>query len=95
MRVQKKPGLFELADGATILLDEIGNIYMRLEAKLLQVLQDQELQRLEGKETVRRRSILVHRFHSAEFSAGKALHEIPATLKPGSGSSFAAFEFCR
>ncbi len=50
---QKKSGMFELADGGTILLDEIGDMDVRLQAKLLQVLQDHEFQRLGGKETVR------------------------------------------
>jgi two-component system response regulator AtoC len=50
---QKKPGMFELADGGTILLDEIGDMDFKLQAKLLQVLQDQEFQRLGGKDTVR------------------------------------------
>jgi two-component system response regulator AtoC len=50
---QKKPGMFELADGGTILLDEIGDMDFRLQAKLLQVLQDNEFQRLGGKETIR------------------------------------------
>lgn len=50
---QKKPGMFELADGGTILLDEIGDMDFKLQAKLLQVLQDQEFQRLGGKETIR------------------------------------------
>jgi len=49
---QKKPGMFELADGGTILLDEIGDMDFKLQAKLLQVLQDQEFQRLGGKETI-------------------------------------------
>ena len=49
---QKKPGMFEMADGGTILLDEIGDMDFRLQAKLLQVLQDQEFQRLGGKETI-------------------------------------------
>jgi len=39
---QRKPGLSELADGGTILIDEIGDMDIRLQAKLLQVLQDQE-----------------------------------------------------
>jgi two-component system response regulator AtoC len=51
--VQKKPGMFELADGGTILLDEIGDMDYRLQAKLLQVLQDQQFQRLGGKETIK------------------------------------------
>jgi two-component system response regulator AtoC len=50
---QKKPGMFELADGATILLDEIGDMDVKLQAKLLQVLQDREFQRLGGKDTIR------------------------------------------
>jgi two-component system response regulator AtoC len=50
---QKKPGMFEIADGGTIFLDEIGDMDFKLQAKLLQVLQDSEFQRLGGKETVR------------------------------------------
>jgi two-component system, NtrC family, response regulator AtoC len=50
---QKKPGLFELADGGTMLLDEIGDMDIRLQAKLLQVLQDQEFRRVGGSELVR------------------------------------------
>src|SRR4051794_9877587 len=50
---QRKPGLFELADQGTIFLDEIGDMDFKLQAKLLQVLQDSEFQRLGGKETVR------------------------------------------
>src|SRR2546425_10444300 len=42
-----------MADGGTILLDEIGDMDFKLQAKLLQVLQDQEFQRLGGKETIR------------------------------------------
>jgi len=50
---QKKPGMFELANEGTIMLDEIGDMDYKLQAKLLQVLQDHEFQRLGGKETVR------------------------------------------
>lgn len=49
---QKKPGLFEMADGGTILLDEIGDMDVRLQAKLLQILQDQEFRRVGGTEVV-------------------------------------------
>jgi two-component system response regulator AtoC len=51
--MQRKAGMFELANGGTILLDEIGDMDVRLQAKLLQVLQDQEFQRIGGKETVK------------------------------------------
>jgi two-component system response regulator AtoC len=50
---QKKPGMFEMADGGTILLDEIGDMDVRLQAKLLQVLQDHEFQRIGGKEVIK------------------------------------------
>src|ERR1019366_2866633 len=50
---QKKAGMFEMADGGTILLDEIGDMDVRLQAKLLQVLQDHEFQRIGGKEIVK------------------------------------------
>jgi two-component system, NtrC family, response regulator AtoC len=50
---QKKPGVFELADGGTILLDEIGDMDIRLQAKLLQVLQDQEFRRVGGTDVIR------------------------------------------
>ncbi|MBV9267433.1 MAG: sigma-54-dependent Fis family transcriptional regulator [Acidobacteriaceae bacterium] len=47
------PGKFEMAKGGTILLDEIGDMDVKLQAKLLQVLQDREFHRLGAKETSR------------------------------------------
>ena len=44
----KKPGKFELANGGTMLLDEIGEIDISIQAKLLQVLQDGTFSRLGG-----------------------------------------------
>ena len=46
-----KPGKFHLCNGGTILLDEIAEIPTTLQAKLLQVLQDQKFFRLGGKTT--------------------------------------------
>ena len=43
-----KPGKFELAEKGTILLDEIGEVPLRLQAKLLHVLQDGEFARVGG-----------------------------------------------
>ena len=47
-RVQGKRGLFEIADGGTIFLDEIGELPLELQAKLLNVLQDREIKRVGG-----------------------------------------------
>ena len=43
-----KPGLFEVADGGTVFLDEIGDMPMGLQAKLLSVLEDKTFRRLGG-----------------------------------------------
>jgi DNA-binding NtrC family response regulator len=48
-----KPGKFEIAQGGTMLLDEIGDMDIRLQAKLLQVLQDGEIQPLGSNRTVK------------------------------------------
>jgi two-component system response regulator AtoC len=72
--VQRTPGVFELADGGTLLLDEIGDMDFKLQARLLQVLQDREFQRLGGKETVRvdiRVIAATHRDLEMAISAGK------------------------
>jgi len=50
---QKRAGMFEMANGGTLLLDEIGDMDVRLQAKLLQVLQDHEFQRIGGKEIIK------------------------------------------
>lgn len=47
------PGKFEQAQGGTILLDEISEMPLNLQAKLLRVLQEQEVERLGGHEVVK------------------------------------------
>jgi Nif-specific regulatory protein len=47
-----KPGRFELADGGTIFLDEIGDMPVLLQAKLLRVLQEQQFERIGGTRTI-------------------------------------------
>lgn len=44
--VRDKPGRFELADGGTLFLDEIGEVPVAMQAKLLRVLQEQEIERV-------------------------------------------------
>ena len=49
----RKIGRFELAHGGTIFLDEIGELPLELQVKLLRVLQEQEFERIGGSETIR------------------------------------------
>lgn len=51
--VKEKPGRFELADGGTIFLDEIGEVSESFQVKLLRVLQEGELERVGGTVTLR------------------------------------------
>lgn len=50
---ERREGRFELAHNGTILLDEISEIPLRLQAKLLRVLQEQEFQRVGGNKTIK------------------------------------------
>ncbi len=47
-----KPGKFELANGGTIFLDEIGNMSLYLQTKLLRVLQEKQIERVGGTEVI-------------------------------------------
>ncbi|ASP40601.1 sigma-54-dependent Fis family transcriptional regulator [Bacterioplanes sanyensis] len=49
---QSMPGKFEQADGGTLLLDEITEMDLGLQAKLLRVLQERQVERLGGKKTI-------------------------------------------
>lgn len=51
--VQTRKGKFELANHGTIFLDEIGDLSLDLQAKLLRVLQEREIERVGGYETIR------------------------------------------
>ncbi len=48
----RKKGKFELADGGTLFLDEIGDMSLRMQSKILRVLQDNRFQRVGGESTV-------------------------------------------
>mgnify|MGYP006281062615 CR=1 FL=1 len=49
---QRRLGRFELADGGTIFLDEIGDVSANIQLKLLRVLQEREIERVGGEETI-------------------------------------------
>ena len=51
--IATKKGRFDLADGGTIFLDEIGDFPLELQGKLLRVLQEGEFQRVGGSETIK------------------------------------------
>lgn len=51
--VTSKPGRFELSDGGSIFLDEIGDITPLMQVKLLRVVQEKEFERLGGTKTIK------------------------------------------
>lgn len=51
--VQRRIGRFELADGGSIFLDEIGDLQLDIQTQLLQVLQSKKFERVGGSETIR------------------------------------------
>jgi len=72
--LRDKPGRFELANGGTLLLDEIGEVPLGTQAKLLRVLQEQEIERV-GDTRVRKIDVRIiaatNRNLKAESAQGK------------------------
>jgi formate hydrogenlyase transcriptional activator len=72
--IAQKTGRFELADKGTLFLDEVGDIPLELQAKLLRVLQEQEFERLGSNRT-----------HKVDVRLIAATHrDLPAMVKQGS-----------
>ncbi|MBU0675428.1 MAG: sigma 54-interacting transcriptional regulator [Proteobacteria bacterium] len=72
--IRDKKGRFELADGGSIFLDEIGDITQAMQVKLLRVLQNGTFQRVGGEETVTvdvRVISATHKDLMAEIAAGR------------------------
>ena len=90
--VQRRKGKFEAADGGTIFLDEIGDMPLSLQSKLLRVVENQTFERLGGNEslTVNVRTIFATgRDLKEEVAAGKfrkdlfyRLNVLPITMPP-------------
>jgi formate hydrogenlyase transcriptional activator len=71
--IAQKTGRFELADKGTLFLDEVGDIPLELQAKLLRVLQEQEFERLGSNRT-----------HKVDVRLIAATHrDLPAMVKLG------------
>lgn len=71
---QQRKGRFELADGGSLLLDELGELTPSAQAKLLRVLQEQEFERVGGSETLKvdvRLIAATHRDLAEETAAGR------------------------
>jgi DNA-binding NtrC family response regulator len=90
--VQARPGKFELADGGTLLLDEISEMPLSMQAKLLRVIQEREFMRLGARESTRcdvRIIATTNRNLKEEIRAGNfredlffRLNVIPLRLEP-------------
>src|SRR5207244_5011446 len=71
---RQKPGRFERAAGGTIFLDEVGELPLSAQVKILRVLQEREFERVGGTETLRTEARVIsatHRDLSKEVAAGR------------------------
>jgi two-component system response regulator AtoC len=79
-----KHGKFELAEDGTVFLDEIGDMSLMLQAKLLRVLQEREFERVGGVKRIKLRARVIaatHRNLSEEVAAGRFREDLYQRLK--------------
>ncbi len=79
-----KQGKFELAEDGTVFLDEIGDMSLNLQAKLLRVLQEREFERVGGVRRIKLRARVIaatHRDLPAEVAAGRFREDLYQRLK--------------
>ncbi len=82
--IAAKPGKFEVAEDGTIFLDEIGDMSLGLQAKLLRVLQEREFERVGGVKRLRVRARVIaatNRDLAAEAAAGSFRADLYQRLK--------------
>ena len=89
---RRRVGWFELADGGTLLLDEIGDLPLPAQGKLLRVLQEREITRVGGSQAIRVNVRLIaatHRNLADDARGGRfredlffRLHVVPIALPP-------------
>jgi DNA-binding NtrC family response regulator len=70
--VTRKMGKFEIAEGGTIFLDEVGDLDIALQAKLLRVLQEKKFERLGGTKTI---TVNVRLIAASNFDLKKAIEK--------------------
>ncbi|MCY1080205.1 sigma-54-dependent transcriptional regulator [Archangium lansingense] len=79
-----KPGKFEMAEDGTIFLDEIGDMSLMLQAKLLRVLQEREFERVGGVKRIKLRARVIaatHRNLVEEVASGRFREDLYQRLK--------------
>jgi len=82
--IEQRAGVFETANGGSLLLDEVGDMPLELQAKLLRVIQERELTRIGGREVIKADCRIIaatHRDLDAMVRDGKFREDLYFRLK--------------